>query len=660
MARRTKGTPANGAPVECAPVECAPVECAPAGNAGNGPGGVTTWQVMRRMATRFRPYRLQAAGSLVMVLLTVALGTAGPLLLQRVIDVALPRRDIGLLSLLCGLMIGCGLLASLLAVAENALTNWTGQRVAAALRVDVYDHARAQRLRFYTEQGRAQIQTRLVSDVDGVDRFLTGTVHQVLSAVTALLVAGTAMAVLSWPLALVCLVLALLLSLLNNRFARRRRDLARRRQRLLTTVLRYVAEDLSLAGVLLGRTLRVTHRQRERFVTISDEIRKVTFDQRIAGISALTVIGTSFACVPPLVYWAYGTFTPHASVGAVVVLVMLQTRLSQPIQSLLRLSGGFQTSVAMFERVLEYVDMEPAEDLDAVERGGARRGAPGDPAGVALRGVGCRYPGALTPALDGVDLDFAPGSVTVVTGATGSGKSTLGLVLAGLLGPGQGTVRLDPGPYGTRETTEGAEGADAPVGLRGAVTLVPQHTALRHGTVRDNLLIARDTATDAELDAAVAVAQLTPTIAALGHGYDTPVGEDGLQLSGGERQRLGLARALLADCRMLVVDEVTSSLDRHTADRLNTALRAHCRDRTLVIVAHRLPRLEPADRVVVLDHGRVVESGSHAELAAADGAYAALIAAGNAQAPRPAAAVALPRAAAPLAHATDTPEGGPA
>ncbi|MET9428910.1 MULTISPECIES: ABC transporter ATP-binding protein [unclassified Streptomyces] len=561
------------------------------------------------MGKRLRPYRRNTALSLCLAVITVALSTAVPLLLQRVIDEALPRRDTTLLTTLCGLMLLMGLAASLLAIAQTALTNWIAQRVSSRLRVDVYDRAHAQPLRFYSEKGPTQVQSRLVSDIDGIERLLTGTLQQALGSVVTLITACVAMVVLSWPLAVLSVTLAALLSVFNTHFARRRRDLARRRQGLLTTVLRYVAEDLSLSGVLLGRTLRRTDAQRRRFVAVSDEIQEVTFRQRMVGMSAITIIGASFACIPPLIYWIYGTFLPGVSIGTVVVLVMLQARLASPMQSLLRLSGTLQTSVAMFERVLEYLDMTPADVPPAPEATPVAAG----PAELRLRGVSYHYPGAPAPAIAGLDLDLPPGSVTVVTGRTGSGKSTLGLILAGLLPPDSGSVRLDS-----------KEGTGR---LRSAVTLLPQHIALLHGTVRDNLLFARDDATPTELDRALEAVGLDTVVAALGQGIDTPVGENGLHLSGGERQRLGIARALLADCRTLVVDEATSALDHHTADLVNRALRTHCRDKTLVLITHRLPDLEPDDRVVVLDRGRVAEFGTHAGLSATGGEYAALLAA---------------------------------
>ncbi|MFE0203405.1 ABC transporter ATP-binding protein [Streptomyces sp. NPDC058985] len=563
--------------------------------------------MLRRIGVRFRPYRWQIACSALMVTVTAVLNTLAPLMLQRIIDHALPRHDVRLLVVLCGLMMGAGVLASVIMIGQSALIYRIAQGVSARLRIDVYDRVRAQPLHFYSERGQAQIQTRLISDIDGVDQFLSGTVQQILAALTTLAAVGTAMVILSWQLAVACLLMASILSLLNNRFARRRRALARVRQGLLTKVLRYVAEDLSWSGVLLGRTMRRTGKQRERFAKTAEHIRDVTFRQRMAGISAYALIGTSFACVPPLIFLASGTIGSGISVGAVVVLVMLQTRLARPIQGLLRLSGSIQTSVAMFERVLEYLDLDTDDHLLLPNSAPVPTG----PAHIRLRGVSYCYPEAAEPALTHVDADFTPGSVTVVTGRTGSGKSTLALVLAGLIAPDIGSVQLNDD--------------SGPAGLRAVVTLVAQHTALQHGTVRDNVAFACDDLTQDDLDRVLAAAQLETVVARLPEAADTSIGAEGFRLSGGERQRLGVARALLTRCQVMIADEATSSLDHATADHIHAVLRRHCRDKTLVIIAHRLPRMEPDDRVIVLDHGRVVEAGTHAVLRDAEGPYSGLL-----------------------------------
>ncbi|WP_181019877.1 ABC transporter ATP-binding protein [Nonomuraea typhae] len=553
---------------------------------------VTTATVLRRMGGRFRPYRWQVAGSILMSFTRIGLGVAAPLLLQRVIDDALPARDVAPLTVLCALMAGAGLLNSGLAAGQVALNNWVGQRITTALRVEVYDHARSQPLRFYSEQGQSEIQTRVLNDVDGADRFVTVVAQDAIAQTASLVAAAVAMLMLSWPLALASFALAALLSLLNQRFARRRRALAADRQRQVSGVLRFVAENLSPTGVVVARTLCRTAQQRERFVELSTRLREVTFRQRVIGAYAYSVIGASLACVPPMIYLLSGTLVTGVSVGAVVVLAILQMRLSDPIERLLQLSASLQTSVAMFERVFLYLDL-PEVEGDTVA-------SAGEPPDLSVRGLSYGYDEDLV--LDDVSLDFPAGSVTVIAGSTGSGKSTLGLILAGLLPPPAGQVRP-----GTAE-------------LRRIVALTPQHTALFQASLRENLLFANPEAGPAELAEAAEVACLPAS-----DGWESAIGQDGHQLSGGERQRLGIARTLLTPARVLIFDEATSALDALTADRVHEALRAHCRGRTLIIIAHRIPRLEPGDRVVVMERGRVVEAGTHGELSTYGGAYAALL-----------------------------------
>lgn len=562
-----------------------------------------------RMARRFRPYRGQVFWSLLAAFLGVGMNLVAPLLLREIIDTALPHRDIGLLAVLCTLMIVAGALGSLLAIIQTALANRVGQQVIVRLRTELYDRARAQPLEFYSERSGSETQARLVSDVEGVDRFLTNIAQSTLVSITGMVTAMIAMFILSPSLAVASIVLAVLLGLLNNRFAARRRRLAGERQRHIGEVLRLVGEDLSLPGVILGRTLGRTGHRRERFAQVCRDIGDTAYRQRMAGAVALTIIGAAFAAIPPLIYFVAGTMLTGITVGTVIVLAILQMRLSGPIQGILQLSSSVQMSFAMFERIIEYLDL-PMSEPDG------KRTAPLAPLPMSLhlRDISVRYRTAARPALSDAGLDVPAGSLTVIVGRSGSGKSTLGLVMAGLLPPATGAVYVD------------GRGVAEPDRLRDLVTLVPQQPFLYAGTIRTNLASARDDVTATELARVTRIARLDDLISALPDGLDTPIGADGHQLSGGERQRVALARALLTDCRMIILDEATSALDAATAHQVHEELRAYCQDRTLVVITHHVPEMRPDDRVAVLDRGHIVEHDTHAALSRGDGGYARMLA----------------------------------
>lgn len=566
---------------------------------------------MRRAARWFRPYRGLLVLSLALVISSAVLSMVSPLLLQRVINVALPRHETRLLGWLCSGMIAAGLLASLTSVGQGALANLIGQRVVHDLRVAVYDTVRRMPLDFFSSTPPADVQARLVSDIGGLSDIVTFTAQSTLSSLVSLTASVIVMLVLSWPLALVSLTLAFALNLANEHFARRRRQLARAGQEQIAQLMRVVGEDLALSGVILGRTLGRGEWQRSRFVALSSDIGDLAYRQRLAGRTAWALVGVTFSCLPPAVYWLSGTVVPGLTLGTVVVVSMMQIRLSGPIQQLLGLSATVQGSAAMFERVFAYLDLRPTVSLpgNAAPVTVARhRAAPV----LRARDIRYGYGGGGRSALAGVDLDAGPGALTVITGPSGSGKSTLALVLAGLLQPASGVIHVDDS--GPADDTR----------LRGQVTLVPQESVMFGGTLKENLLFARPAATADELDAAIDAAHLRDLVTRLPDGLDTAVGERGYQLSGGERQRMAVARALLAPHPVLVLDEATSALDAPTADAVYQSLAGLASHRTIIMIAHRIPRLRPHDQAVVVDAGRVAESGTHASLLARAGHYAAL------------------------------------
>jgi ATP-binding cassette, subfamily B, bacterial len=564
--------------------------------AGDPPDPAQPLPSAGRIARLFLPHRWALAGTALLVLLQVGLTMGGPLLLQRIISEALPHHRTRLLVLLCAFMIVCSVLACAASAVVALLTNSVGQRVMHQLRLAVFEHVQRLPLKFFSAESNSQIQARMASDIGGLSDILTFTMASALVGVTGLLAGGLVMVILSWPLALISLALAIPLNLLNRRYNGRREELAARRQEQTADMLEVVAEDLSLPGVILGRTLRAYARQCARFAAASQRVAELTYRQRMAGNTARSLISLALACILPLIYLLAGTVMPGLSLGAIVVISVVQARISGPIQLLFGLSGSMRSGRVMFGRVFAYLDMPAERGVAGMDL------TPAAHHGINARAICCRYGDTARAAVDGVDVELDLGSVTLITGESGSGKTTLALILAGLLVPSSGVVEIDRCPA-------------APEQLSGAVTLIPQEAQLRNTSIRENMLIADPDASDDKILTAIAVAHAGRLLDRLPDGLDTAVGANGYQLSGGERQRLAIARALLARSDLLILDESTCALDNMTAEQVTRSVRAARPGCALVLVAHRIPELEPDDQVLVLAGGKVAERGRHRDLA---------------------------------------------
>jgi ATP-binding cassette, subfamily B, bacterial len=565
---------------------------------------------LRRMASRFRPYRWRILLSLFLIVTSTGLAMVWPLLLPKVIDVALPQHRTGLLAELSIAMIAAGLLSNVILVGQSAVANSLGQEVVHRLRADIYAKVQDMPLEILSGEPNSRIQALIASDIGGISDFFTFTAQGALAALVNLSASCIVMLILSWPLALASLFLGFLLCLLNQRFAGRNRMLAAERQERVTDMLKTVAEDLAMPGVILGRTLGQCETQRGRFLAISRQIGMLTRRLRLAGSSARALIGMTLVCLPPAIYWMSGSLLPRLSLGTVVVIATMQVRLSAPIQQLLGLNSQFQTSTVMFARVFDYLGTEPPPAAPQPPRDTVRPPADGSVPPLRLRKVSFRYPRADHDAIGGIDLTIQAG-ITVIAGSSGSGKSTLGLLMSGLMAPTRGVIEFS--------------GMPTPSVLQAGVTLLSQEGITFNASLRENLLFANPHATDGRLMSVLETVCLDRLVRSLGQGLDTIVGERGYQLSGGERQRVALARVLLAPTPVLIADEATSALDIDTADQIYKSLRSNSGTRALVIITHRIPELAADDQVVLLERGSIVESGTHARLVMRKSLYASLL-----------------------------------
>jgi len=564
-----------------------------------------------RIARLFRPYRPRLAAVLGLIVISALVSMATPFLLRDVLDVAIPDKDTQLLALLVAGMVAVAIITGVIAVGQTWLSNSVGQRVMHDLRVSVYRHLQRLPLAFFTRTRTGEVQSRIANDIGGVQSVVTTTATSIVQNVTTVLATVTAMVLLDWRLAVFSLAVLPLFIWMSRRVGAQRKRITSQRQATMADISTLVEESLSVSGILLGKTMGRSSELAERFADESANLAALEVRGRMAGRWVMATIQTSFAVMPALVYLVAGLLIANGndaiSIGTVVAFTTLQNRVIFPIQSLLGVSVDVQSSLALFERIFEYLDL-PVELHDGERELTVNDGR------VRFDDVWFRYDPDGPWTLRGIDLDVAPGTKTAIVGETGAGKTTLGYLVARLYDAERGAVRID-----------GTDVRDATfASLAAGVGLVSQDTYLFHASVADNLRFAKPGAAEDELVAAAKAARIHDLIASLPDGYDTLVGERGYRFSGGEKQRIAIARTVLRNPPILVLDEATSALDTETERAVQAALDDLAQGRTTIAIAHRLSTVRDSDQIVVLDGGEIVERGTHDELLAAGGRYRTL------------------------------------
>ncbi|MFJ8013765.1 ABC transporter ATP-binding protein [Streptomyces sp. NPDC096339] len=530
-------------------------------------------------------------------------------LFKIVVDEVLVPRDLRPFLWIALAYTGLIVCSGVLEFADDVMSTWVGERFLLALRSDVFRHVQSLSLGFFERRRLGDVLSRITGDVDAVETFLLSGVANGLYHVMRLGVFLGLLFYLRWDLTLLSLVIVPLFWCAARRFSRLIKAASRERRRRSGSISAITEE--ALGNVALVQAYNRQESEERRFARESvGKFRAAMASARIRAVYGpiVEIIElTGALAVMGLGTWklAQGQLT----LGELLVFLALLSRLYSPIRDLSHLTGTFYTASASAERIIELLDQRPqvAEAADARRIGRAR----GE---IEFRGVSFRYPGTSRWALCDVSFRVTPGTTMALVGASGAGKSTVGKLQLRFYDPDQGAVLLDGTDLRDLRLSE----------LRANVAVVLQETLVFHGTVRENIAYGRSDATEADIVAAARAADAHDFIRQLPDGYDTMVGQRGRTLSGGQAQRLAIARAMIRDAPVLLLDEPTTGLDARSGRRIMEPLRRLMAGRTTIVISHNLLTVRDATSTVVLDHGRVVERGTHQDLLLRGGTYARL------------------------------------
>jgi len=614
-----------------------------------------TRSLLLRVLRYADPYRKQIAGMLVTILITTFLGLLNPLIFREIIDSALANKDISQLNMLALGLVLIPIVSGGVRIIQRKLNSAIGEGVIYDLRVSLYHHLQRMSLRFFTNTKTGELMSRLNNDVVGAQNAISNTIVNIITNIITVIATMGVMLTLEWRLTILGILVLPFFIVIARRLGKRLQGIARRQMGYNAQMNAMMNETLNISGALLVKLFGRTQTEVDRFDTRASDVRDAGIERAVVGtqffvlISLVSVIGTA------LVYWVGGILVIQDAftVGTIVAFGTYLTQLYTPLQALTNAPVDFAQSVVSFERVFEIIDLpleiEEKDDaihletiegelifdnvtfrydidedmlLTDVERHGRMDSVKAALSGDNDESDKPKKNGKSAPkvhqarelALSNISFHIKPGQLVALVGPSGAGKTTMTYLIPRLYDPSEGHITIDG--HDLRDVTLNS--------LAENIGMVTQETYLFHDTIRTNLLYAKPDATQDEIEAAAKAANIHSFIMGLDEGYDSVVGERGYRLSGGEKQRLAIARVILKNPQVLVLDEATSHLDSQSEALIQEALSRIMKDRTSIVIAHRLSTILAADQILVMDRGQIIEQGTHDELLTENGLYANL------------------------------------